>query len=205
MEQYVFTIKDFKTPLHDVIYNGGQSKFHSNYIRAMKNLSKHLRINKKDSRKFFSINNASYRKRIKRGLNVQMRGSIPRGRAADAVACIRRISGCIVRLHIVCRRMHARLYRTRVLHAYIHAIYEATLYHADVRFISRLCRTVARELRSLELPTYAIVFADVISSLRYEYHNIAHGCIIISRVRTRLGIPCRNCEDRSPWICGVKR
>lgn len=45
---------------------------------------------------FLISNTPLYWKRIKRGLNVQMRGSIPRGKAADAVACIPRISerGC---------------------------------------------------------------------------------------------------------------
>lgn len=43
----------------------------------------------------FSVSNAPlYWKRIKRGLNVQIWGSIPWGKAADAVACITRISEC---------------------------------------------------------------------------------------------------------------
>lgn len=46
--------------------------------------------------------------------------------------------GCIVGLHIACRRMHARLYRACCQH--VRAIRRsARAVYADVRFISRLC------------------------------------------------------------------
>lgn len=93
--------------------------------------------------------------------------------AAAAAAAAAASSGCILCV-AACTRVYIE--RARVLHTCtrVRSVKRHAAVYADVRFISRLYRTVAvaGELYVLSSsPT--IVFVDVISSLRYEYHNIA--------------------------------